>query len=127
MTEHQQCEFTKPDGERCRGRARPSGLCTFHDPATEGKRREGRSKGGKTACRKLAVLAADAPDFPLGTPGDIRAMLGSVTNLMLKGALDVRLANAAGYLGAAILRSIEGDEVIRRIEALEVAERRRVK
>ena len=44
MTENRQCEFVKPDGERCRGRARPSGLCVFHDPATEQKRCDGRSK-----------------------------------------------------------------------------------
>jgi hypothetical protein len=52
-------------------------------------------------------------------------MLAGVTNLMLKGNLDVRLANAAGYLGATLLRSIEGDELAKRVEALEAAARRR--
>jgi hypothetical protein len=69
------------------------------------------------------VLPEDYPDFPLKTMENVRGMLAACVNLTLKGRLDPRVSNAAGYLVAALVRSIEGDELRRRIEALEEAAR----
>ena len=128
-TESRQCNAVKADGQRCRAQARPgSALCAFHDLAVEGRRREGRSRGGRTSCRKVAVLAADAPDFPLATPAEVRAALASLVNLTLKGKVDARIANAATYTAATLLRSVDADDFNRRLEALEATEAaRRVK
>jgi hypothetical protein len=121
-----QCSFVKPDGERCRGRAGPSGLCVFHDPAVEARRREGRRRGGRQAHRRVAVLPPDGPDFVLASPHDVRECLAAVANATLKGRLDPRVANATCYTLSTLLKSIEGDELARRIERLELAAERQL-
>ena len=129
MPEDRQCEATRTDGQRCRGQARPgSALCIFHDPSLAGRRREGRSRGGRTSCRKVAVLPESHPDFSLNTPAEVRAALASLVNLVLKGKVDARVANAATYTAATLLRSVDADDFNRRLEALEATEAaRRVK
>jgi hypothetical protein len=119
-----QCEFIKPDGQRCRGRARAgSPWCPFHDPAVEERRRRGQSRGGRTSTGRRPALPSSAPDFELTTPADVRHCLAVMTNAVLRGRLDARLANAATYSLSTLLKSIEGDELARRIERLEQAAR----
>jgi hypothetical protein len=117
------CEATKADGSPCRAAALPGRPhCLFHDPGSRETREAGRTAGGKSRSRLAAVRPADTPDFPLSTPGEVRAALAACINLTLKGKLDPKVSNATCYLAATLLRSIEGDELERRIKALEEAQ-----
>jgi hypothetical protein len=53
----------------------------------------------------------------LKSVGDVVNLLGTTINQVRKGILDVKAANAVGYLGSVLLRAIEGDELARQIEA----------
>jgi hypothetical protein len=122
--QHAQCEFIKPDGERCRGRARPSGLCPFHDPSVEAQRRRGQSRGGRRAHRGAAFVPRGTPHWELRTPAQVREALATLVNMTVRGQLDTKAGNCATYMLATLLRSIEGDELAKRIEQLEqLAER----
>jgi hypothetical protein len=125
MPEDPQCSFIRPNGQRCRGRAtNGSGRCNFHDPAMAERRRQGQARGGRTSTRRRAVLPRGTADFALTTPAEVRQCLAVMTNAVLRGRLDARLANAACYALSTLLKSIEGDEVCRRLDALEAAARR---
>jgi hypothetical protein len=122
----ERCSFTKPDGSRCGGKARRGeSLCSFHsaDAGVAERQRQGRSKGGRTSRRKPAVVPGGSPDFVLLSAGDMREMLAKCINWTLKGQLDPKVANAAGYLAGLLTKSIEMDELTRRVEALERAAR----
>jgi hypothetical protein len=111
------CRATKADGSPCQARPMPdSDLCAFHDPAVAQRQREGRQRGGR---RGSKTLPEDAPDFPLATPGEVRVALGQLVNLTAKGKLDVKVGNCLTYMLATLLRSIEGDELAKRVEVLE--------
>jgi hypothetical protein len=100
------CRTTKADGTPCRGAARPSGFCVFHDPGLAGQRAEGRRRGGRQRSRPAAVLAA-APDLPLQTICDVQALLGQTINETRQGKLDPNVANAIGYLCSVFLKAVE--------------------
>jgi len=114
------CSFTRPDGTRCAGRVRPPAtMCFMHDPEKATERHEARRQGGRERSKPAAVLPEGAPDFPLETMADVRTMVAAVVNLTLKGKVDPKVSNAVGYLVGALVRSIEGDVLTKRIEALE--------
>ena len=122
-----QCSFTRPNGERCRGRARNGDtMCPFHtsDPATADRQREGRRRGGRTSRRQPAVLSPGEPDIPLASAADVRRLLARCINLTLRGQLDTKVANSAGHLAGLLVKSLEVDELAARVEALEEAARR---
>jgi hypothetical protein len=94
-----------------------SEYCTFHDPRMAERQREGRQRGGRR--NPKVVLDEDAPDFPLTTPGEVRVALAALVNLTAKGKMDVKVGNCCTYMLATLLRSIEGDELAKRVEILE--------
>jgi hypothetical protein len=114
------CAFTREDGVRCAGRVRPPArLCYLHDPEQAESRLEARRQGGRERSRPAAVLPPDTADAPLRTPADVRDLLGRTANQTLRGEVDPRVCNSVVYALSTLLRSIEGDEILRRIEALE--------
>ena len=113
-----QCEFVKANGERCRGFALPNkAMCWFHEPSIAKERTEARRSGGKTRSKGAATLPADADDLPLKTTEDVKAALAVTINQVRRGELDAKIANALGYLMAALLRALEPGE-----QAKELAE-----
>jgi hypothetical protein len=120
MDGERRCQQTKADGTPCQARPLPgSDFCPFHDPDMAQRRQEGRRRGGRQGTK--AVLPEDTPDAPLKTPADVRDLLARTANQTLRGEVDVRVANAVCYLLGTLLRSIEGDELARRVEVLEKA------
>jgi hypothetical protein len=118
----QQCERLKADGERCKGRALPGGtLCAFHTPDAADNRR----KGGKARSKPAAVLGVGTPDVRLRDLGDVARLLGRTINDVRKGIVDVKVANAVGYLCSVLLRGLESADLAGRVAALE--ERNKVK
>jgi hypothetical protein len=67
-----------------------------------------------------AVLPADTPDQPLGSPQNVADLLADSINRLRRGQLDPRGANAMGYLATVLLRALEQgplEERLARIEA----------
>jgi hypothetical protein len=118
------CEFKKRDGTRCKANARPGKRrCPFHDPQLAGQRAEARRRGGRERSRKAAVLPAGTPDLLLASVGDVITLMGQTINQTRKGALEPRVANCIGYLASVLLRALESDKLVDRVEALEASKR----
>jgi hypothetical protein len=113
------CEFIKTDGSRCKAAALPNARwCFFHSPDRARERAEARSRGGKTRSRRAAVLPVTTADVPLKSVGDVVKLLGETINQTRKGTLDVKAANAVGYLSGVLLRALEGSDLARQLEEL---------
>src|SRR4051794_14980131 len=109
------CNFTKPDGTRCRAKPRPGqDKCTFHDPDLAEQRAEGRRRGGVTRCRPAATLPPDTPDLPLRTVADVVDALAETINQVRRGQLDARVGNCLGVLAGVLLRAMEGSDLEQR-------------
>jgi hypothetical protein len=118
----EQCEFVKPDGTRCRGRAYGGPYCNFHRPENAGKQQEARSAGGKAVRRRAAVLAELPDDTPLATTKDVTTFLATVARKTARGELDAKIANSVTQTCAVLLRGLEpgeGEELKRRLQKVE--------
>jgi hypothetical protein len=114
------CEFGKKNGERCGADAQTGkSLCVFHDPARASEGRRARRAGGITRSRLAVVLPADTPDRPLGNTTDVSAFLSDSINRLCRGQLDLRVANAMGYLTSVLLRSLEQGPIEERLAKIE--------
>ncbi len=117
-----QCDFMKPNGERCRGRARVgSTRCPFHDPALAGQQQAARQAGGRQRSRQLAVLTG-AADVTFSTVADVTRLIGETVSQVRRGDIDAKIANAIFYGSSVALRALMPDELTRQVEEL----RRRV-
>jgi hypothetical protein len=114
------CKGHKKDGNACGAPAMPGQEhCFFHAPGREQERAAARSRGGQASRRKAAVLPADAEDVPLTTVVDVVKLLGQTVNETRKGQLDVKVANALGYLLSVALRALQDSDLEKRIANLE--------
>jgi hypothetical protein len=114
------CLHVNAEGVRCGVRCRPGAAwCFMHDPQRREECQEARRQGGRERSKKAAVLAEDTPDLVLETPADVRLAIAALVNATVKGRLDTKIANAAGYLLGLLTRSIENDLLARRIDELE--------
>src|SRR5450755_4023651 len=116
------CEFRKKDGERCGANAQAGkNFCVFHDPAKAAEGQRARRAGGLRRSRPAAVLPRETPDHPLGNTTEVSAFLAKSINDVLRGALDPRVANSAGYLANILLRSLEQGPLEERLARLEAS------
>ena len=93
--------------------------CFFHDPAAAEERAAASKRGGEK--NRTVVLPPDTPDFPLNNADDAAALLARAINLLLRGQLDPKIANAAGYLLGIKMRASDTGKHEQRIAALEAA------
>jgi hypothetical protein len=117
---YRQCELIKQAGDRCRARAlsgRP--FCFFHDPDSSEERSEASRRGG--AKNRSTTLPAGTPDFPLRSSTDAAALLARTTNQLLRGEIDPKIANSAGYLIGILMKAQEANRLEERLTALEAA------
>ncbi len=75
--------------------------------------------GGLRRSRPAAVLPRQTPDHPLRNTTEVSAFLAKSINQVLRGALDPRVANSAGYLANVLLRALEQGPLEERIAKLE--------
>ncbi len=94
-------------------------LCVFHDPTKAARVRKARRAGGLHRSRPAAVLPCQTPDHPLGNTTEVSAFLVKSINDVLRGAIDPRVANSAGYLANILLRSLEQAPLEERMARLE--------
>lgn len=126
MADRAKCSGTNKDGSPCRGYAIPAtAFCLFHSPDRKETCRNAQRNGGKSRMRKAAVLGPDAPDVPLTSAAEVTAFLGQAVGMVLKGTIDPKIANAAGFLVGLLLRSFEVGQFEERLAALEASAKER--
>ena len=114
------CTGLKRDGNRCHAQALTgSRYCFFHDPAAAEERTAASKRGGEK--NRAAVLPPETPDFPLNGADDASALLGRAINLLLRGELDPKIANAVGYLLTIKNKVTDLGKLEERMAALEAA------
>jgi hypothetical protein len=112
------CETVKQDGARCQARTlsgKPH--CFFHDPASAEERTAASSRGG--AKKNLPMPSQDAIDIALNSRSDAAALLARIINQLVRGAIDPKIANGAGFLIGIWLRATETNSLEERLAALE--------
>lgn len=110
------CAHTKPDGSRCGGYAVSSSkYCFAHDPAQASKRRAAQRKGGEAG--RVATLPESS--LSVRNMSDVLALMETTINDVRAGRLDVRVANAIGYLANVSVKVIQQTDIEARLEALE--------
>lgn len=113
-----QCEMVKPDGERCRAHSLVGrSLCFFHDASSAEARTTASSRGGLK--KHPAVLPPGTPDFALESSADAAAFLARTTNQLLRGEVDPKIANSAGYLIGLLMKALETNRLEERLTDLE--------
>ena len=112
------CGFVKPDGKRCRAQLQQgSRFCFFHDPEKDEERRLAGRKGGERG--KIATLPAEAPDVVLESAQDVVSLVSETISQVRRGDIDLRIANAVGYLTGIALKAREQGELEDRLKTLE--------
>ena len=113
-----QCKGLRADGSKCRAQAlRGRKRCFFHDPDSRARMIEAARRGGERRTIEL-------PESALLTPERTRAILAGVIEAAASGAMDSATARTVGYLLQIEARIREGHDLERRIEALEVIQRK---
>jgi hypothetical protein len=105
------CSATKLDGDPCTRPPMPgSTLCRFHTPhiAAELGRKGGRSR---------AVYLGEPVELPT-TPADARQLLATTLVEVKNGKLDPRIAQAVVGCISQLLKAMELEDVVRRVEEL---------
>jgi len=112
----QRCAHVRPNGEPCRGYAvTGSRACFAHDPAQSAKRADARRRGGEAG--KIEPLAEST--LSVRTMSDVLALIETTINDVRAGRVDVKIANAVGYLANVSVKVIQQTDLEARLEALE--------
>lgn len=96
---------------------RDSDYCYYHNPDIAEERQAASIRGGRGKRARV--------DTPLGVTvkfesvSDVLRLLEVVTEAMLNGEVDQRVASTTAYLSNVVLRALEGSEMEKRIEKLE--------
>lgn len=115
-----QCETVKQDGQRCRAHALGGkSACFFHDSGSAEERTVASSRGGSG--KHSATLPAGTPDFPLRNSTDAAALLARTVNQLLRGEIDPKIANGAGFLIGILMKAQDASRLEERLSALEAA------
>lgn len=114
MAEH--CSHIKSDKTRCRGFAiSGSKYCFAHDPAQAEKRKEARRRGGSAG----TIEPLPESSLAVRNLGDVLELIETTINDVRAGRVDVKTANAVGYLANVSLKVIQQTDIEARLEALE--------
>ncbi len=111
-----QCTYIKPNKEKCRGYAvSGSKYCFAHDPTQEKKRKAAQRKGGEAG--RVATLPESS--LSVRNMSDVLGLMEMTINDVRAGRLDVKVANAIGYLANVSVKVIQQTDIEARLEALE--------
>jgi hypothetical protein len=123
MTINHQCAHVKPGGQRCQASSLSGSVyCYFHDPAKAKHRAAARRAGGRKRAQRTVVLPPDTPDLELKSLADVAGCLAVTINQVRRGELDVKIANAVGYLAATLGKVLETSDLEKRLADLEARE-----
>src|SRR5262249_47714397 len=98
------CAATRANGAPCGGYAIGDGAyCFAHAPDQAVQRDAARRRGGQAG--RVAVLPAS--DVQVRSLGDVVTLVEATINDVRTGRVDVRVANAVGYLVNVAIRALE--------------------
>ena len=112
------CKYRK--GKRCCKNYALTGddYCFFHSPKKAKERAKAQRKGGKKALgEKKRVLQGS--NIEIKNTSDIVELLNETINQVRTGEIEVKVANAVGYLSGICLKALEQGDMEKRLEALE--------
>ena len=110
------CALIKGNGEQCKGYAvSGSKYCFAHDPAQETKRKQAQRKGGEAG--RVATLPESS--LSIRNMSDVLELIELTINDVRTGRLDVKVANAVGYLANVSVKVIQQTDIEARLDALE--------
>lgn len=110
------CTHIKPNKEKCRGYAvSGSKYCFAHDPAQAKKRKAAQRKGGEAG--RVATLPESS--LSVRNMSEVLELMELTINDVRAGRLDVKVANAIGYLANVSVKVIQQTDIEARLEALE--------
>ena len=114
----ERCQHIKSDGNRCgMPAAGGSKFCYRHDPDIPEEEKLAASRKGGLGNRARADVALGK--IELKSVHDVLNLLKLVTEEMLNGRLDQRVAATTGYLMNVALRALEGSNLEDRVKKLE--------
>lgn len=92
--------------------------CFFHSPKKAKERAEAQRKGGKKAlAEKKRIL--EQSNIQIKNTSDVVKLLNETINQVRTGEIEVKIANAVGYLSGICLKALEQGDIEKRLEALE--------
>jgi hypothetical protein len=109
----ERCQAVTKSGKPCSATVVADGMCAWHAPSWDDRRRQWSAKGG--ASRSNAARARKALPAGILTVDEVRAVLGTALKDVLSGALEPGPANAAAVIARSYLAATEASAV----EALE--------
>ncbi len=110
------CAATRANGTPCAGYAISDGpYCFAHAPDQAEQRDAARRRGGQAG--RVSVLPES--DVQVRTLGDVVTLVEATINDVRAGRVDVRVANAVGYLANVAIKALEQADLEARLEALE--------
>lgn len=112
------CKYRKGN-KHCRNYALTrDDYCFFHSPRKAKERAKAQRKGGKKALgEKKRVLMGS--NIQIKKTVDIIMLLNETINQVRTGEIEVKIANAVGYLSGICLKALEQGDIETRLEALE--------
>jgi len=112
------CKYRKGK-RRCKNYALTGDdYCFFHSPRKAKQRAEAQRKGGRKAlAEKRRVL--ERSNIQIKNTSDVVKLLNETINQVRIGEIEVKIANAVGYLSGICLKALEQGDIEKRLEALE--------
>jgi hypothetical protein len=93
-------------------------FCFFHSPKKAKERAEAQRKGGKKALAEKKRILKES-DIEIKNTSDVVKLLNETINQVRTGGIEVKIANAVGYLSGICLKALEQGDIEKRLEALE--------
>jgi len=92
--------------------------CFFHSSKKAKERAEAQRRGGKKALAEKKRILEES-NFQIKNTSDVITLLNETINQVRTGKIEVKIANAVGYLSGICLKALEQGDIEKRLEALE--------
>ena len=93
-------------------------FCFFHSPKKAKERAQAQRKGGKKALAEKKRVLGES-NIEIKNTADVVKLLNETINQVRTGEIEVKIANAVGYLSGICLKALEQGDIEKRLEALE--------
>jgi hypothetical protein len=112
------CQHLKQNNVPCKANAlQGSSFCFFHEASKKVERTAARRAGGRS--NRPMTLPDDSPDLRLRNATDVVVLLETTVNQVRRGQIDIRLANAIGFLSGILLKATDAADMEARLEEVE--------
>jgi hypothetical protein len=112
------CKYRKGN-RRCKNYALTGDeFCFFHSPKKAKERAKAQRKGGKKALTDKKRVLGES-NIEIKKTSDVVSLLNETINQVRTGEIEVKIANAVGYLSGICLKALEQGDIEKRLEALE--------